>query len=152
MCLCFWVLLAMFLAMLISLFVACFFKLLLTSLQYKVSFLRTVLPDHSTGVIKGTLSKDSRIWNANFQTMFLTMSSTREYYLHVWIFWSQLLSLKRVNWEFHYLTIPLVSLKGPSPKTVAFGVQNLRKRSEPRSLVQFSTLSTIREPTTQKLE
>jgi hypothetical protein len=67
MCLCFWVLLAMFLAMLISLLVACFFKLLQTSLQYKVSFLRTVLPDHSTGVIKGTLSKDGRIRSAKLE-------------------------------------------------------------------------------------
>ena len=51
-----------------------------------------------------------------------------------------------------YLTIPVVSLKGPSPKTVALGAQNLRKSSLPKSLVQLSTFSTILVPTTQKLK
>ena len=46
----------------------------------------------------------------------------------------------------------LVSLKGPGPHLVALGLQNMWKRSEPRSLEQLSTFSTILDPTTQKLE
>ena len=45
----------------------------------------------------------------------------------------------------------LVSLNGPSPHLVVFGLQNMWYRSDPSVLEQFATCSTILAPTTQKL-